>query len=53
LIANSAEKELVFEKMPHGKFVPFDADTDDQHKCTKSDTKNVSKKKLKIKNDYP
>jgi hypothetical protein len=35
--------------MPHGKHVPFDAHTDDQHKCTKTDTKKVSKKKIKDK----
>ena len=42
-------ERISLRKMPHGKFVPFDADTDDQHKCTKSDTKNVSKKKIKDK----
>jgi len=35
--------------MPHGKHVPFDANTDDQHKCTKSDTKKISKKQIKDK----
>ena len=42
-------ERISLRKMPHGKFVPFDADTDDQHKCTKSDTKKVSKKKIKDK----
>ena len=42
-------ERISLRKMPHGKFVPFDADTDDQHKCTKSDTKKVSKKQIKDK----
>ena len=42
-------ERISLRKMPHGKFVPFDADTDDQHKCTKSDTKKVSKKQIKNK----
>ena len=42
-------ERISLRKMPHGKFVPFDADTDDQHKCTKSDTKKVSKNQIKDK----
>ena len=43
-------ERISLRKMPHGKHVPFDAHTDDQHKCTKTDTKkNVSKKKIKDK----
>ena len=42
-------ERISLRKMPHGKFVPFDADTDDQHKCTKSDSKKVSKKQIKDK----
>ena len=42
-------ERISLRKMPHGKHVPFDAHTDDQHKCTKTDTKKVSKKKIKDK----
>ena len=42
-------ERISLRKMPHGKFVPFDADTDDQHKCVKTDTKKVSKKQIKDK----
>ena len=42
-------ERISLRKMPHGKHVPFDANTDDQHKCTKTDTKKVSKKKIKDK----
>ena len=42
-------ERISLRKMPHGKFVPFDADTDGQHKCTKSDSKKVSKKQIKNK----
>ena len=42
-------ERISLRKMPHGKFVPFDADTDDQHKCVKKDTKKVSKKQIKDK----
>ena len=30
--------------MPHGKHVPFDANTDDQHSCQKSKNKKTNKK---------
>jgi len=42
-------ERISLRKMPHGKHVPFDANTDDQHKCTKTDTKKVSTKKIKDK----
>ena len=42
-------ERISLRKMPHGKHVPFDAHTDDQHKCTKTDTKKVFKKKIKDK----
>ena len=42
-------ERISLRKMPHGKHVPFDANTDDQHKCTKTITKKVSKKKIKDK----
>ena len=36
--------------MPHGKHVPFDANTDDQHNCQQSKkTKKTKKKQSKIK----
>ena len=42
-------ERISLRKMPHGKHVPFDANTDDQHKCTKNDNQKISKKKIKDK----
>ena len=38
-------ERISLRKMPHGKHVPFDANTDDQHNCQKS---KKQKKQTKI-----
>ena len=40
-------ERISLRKMPHGKHVPFDANTDDQHSCQQS--KKTKKKQSKIK----
>ena len=51
-------ERISLRKMPHGKHVPFDANTDDQHSCQKSkkqkkQTKKQTKKiKSKSNNDF-
>jgi Fe2+ transport system protein B len=43
-------ERISLRKMPHGKHVPFDANTDDQHSCQQSKkTKKTKKKQSKIK----
>jgi hypothetical protein len=43
-------ERISLRKMPHGKHVPFDANTDDQHNCQQSKkTKKTKKKQSKIK----
>ena len=44
-------ERISLRKMPHGKHVPFDANTDDQHSCQKSkkQTKQTKKQTKKIK----
>ena len=43
-------ERISLRKMPHGKHVPFDVHTDDQHKCTQSKSKKkVVKKDTKSK----
>ena len=44
-------ERISLRKMPHGKHVPFDVHTDDQHKCTQSKSKKkvVKKKETKSK----
>ena len=43
-------ERISLRKMPHGKHVPFDVHTDDQHKCTESKSKKkVVKKDTKSK----
>jgi len=37
-------ERISLRKMPHGKHVPFDVHTDDQHKCTESKSKKAVKK---------
>jgi len=49
-------ERISLRKMPHGKHVPFDANTDDQHSCQKSkkqtkQTKQTKKIKSKSNND--
>jgi hypothetical protein len=46
---NFCGERISLRKMPHGKHVPFNANTDDQHKCRKSDKKKVVKKTTKNK----
>lgn len=49
-------ERISLRKMPHGKHVPFDVHTDDQHKCTQSKSKKkalkkfVKPKKIAVKN---
>lgn len=38
-------ERISLRKMPHGKHVPFDANTDDQHSCQKSKRINEKPKK--------
>ena len=38
------DERISLRKMPHGKHVPFNANTDDQHKCRKSNPKKDIKK---------
>ncbi len=38
-------ERISLRKMPHGKHVPFDVHTDDQHKCTQSKSKKKAVKK--------
>ena len=41
-------ERISLRKMPHGKHVPFDANTDDQHSCQKSKKqKKQTKKQIK------
>tara|TARA_A100001015_G_scaffold297613_1_gene379336 strand:- start:67 stop:468 length:402 start_codon:yes stop_codon:yes gene_type:complete len=44
-------ERISLRKMPHGKHVPFDANTDDQHSCQKSkkQKKQTKKQTKKIK----
>ena len=44
-------ERISLRKMPHGKHVPFDANTDNQHSCQKSkkQTKQTKKQTKKIK----
>ena len=44
-------ERISLRKMPHGKHVPFDANTDDQHNCQKSkkQKKQTKKQTKKIK----
>jgi len=43
-------ERISLRKMPHGKHVPFDANTDGQHSCQQSKkTKKTNKKQSKIK----
>jgi hypothetical protein len=46
---NFCGERISLRKMPHGKHVPFDAHTNDPHKCTKSKSKKVVKKESKNK----
>ena len=39
-------ERISLRKMPHGKHVPFDVHTDDQHKCTESKSKKKAVKKI-------
>ena len=39
-------ERISLRKMPHGKHVPFDVHTDDQHKCTESKSKKKAVKKV-------
>ena len=39
-------ERISLRKMPHGKHVPFDVHTDDQHKCTASKSKKKAVKKV-------
>ena len=39
-------ERISLRKMPHGKHVPFDVHTDDQHKCTQSKSKKKALKKV-------
>jgi len=40
-------ERISLRKMPHGKHVPFDANTDDQHNCQKSKKQKKQTKKIK------
>ena len=40
-------ERISLRKMPHGKHVPFDVHTDDQHKCTQSKSKKQKKQTKK------
>ena len=42
-------ERISLRKMPHGKHVPFDANTDDQHSCQKSKKQKKQTKKIKSK----
>ena len=42
-------ERISLRKMPHGKHVPFDANTDDQHSCQKSKKQKKQPKKIKSK----
>ena len=44
-------KRISLRKMPHGKHVPFDANTDDQHSCQKSKKQKKQTKKIKSKSN--
>ena len=46
---NYCGERISLRKMPHGKHVPFNANTDDQHKCRKSNSKKNIKKTNNIK----
>ena len=39
-------ERISLRKMPHGKHVPFDVHTDDQHKCNESKSKKKAVKKI-------
>tara|TARA_X000000950_G_scaffold154851_1_gene189971 strand:+ start:3348 stop:3740 length:393 start_codon:yes stop_codon:yes gene_type:complete len=39
-------ERISLRKMPHGKHVPFDVHTDDQHKCTQSKSKKKALKQV-------
>ena len=43
-------ERISLRKMPHGKHVPFDANTDDQHNCQKSKKQKKQTKKQTKKN---
>ena len=44
-------ERISLRKMPHGKHVPFDANTDDQHSCQKSKKQKKQTKKIKSKSN--
>ena len=44
-------ERISLRKMPHGKHVPFDANTDDQHSCQKSKKQTKQTKKIKSKSN--
>ena len=44
-------ERISLRKMPHGKHVPFDANTDDQHSCQKSKKQKKQIKKIKSKSN--
>ena len=45
-------ERISLRKMPHGKHVPFDANTDDQHSCQKSKKQKKQTKKIKSKSKF-